>query len=785
MAACMVISQTAMLPLDQAKHQKSAIMVSAADTTDVGSIGVFDEETTAEIAEAIYESLEYGDENVDVSWITGAVIPRSSEVEDAYRAIYAETVTRWREENPDYWVESDEHISTVLFGFSEYDGCIESLKMNFYTVPVFTEWGAMGVFDAETTQAVAEALFIGMKDRVPSISVAGIEGTDIECTDEVKQTYYAIYSKVVSEFGYDVQAFKGTKMLLNEEEVITALYPEYIEVPDFSVLGAVTPLSEEVTQELAKAVYIGLRNHEEQINIQRVEGSQIAYSKINQALINIYACVVMGWDAGVLAQRQLTEFNLLEDLDALPGVEDKNRVRYLNPVYVLTRDDEVYYNMCKENTERLAKLVKDVDPAWSDAEKALYLYGVVTDYLTYNNTEKPEDGTINNTLKNGFTYCEGYAWMYGYLLNLIGVDNVPIKSNDNNHMWNLVKIDEGWYNVDTTCAEGRSPSISQFVGRSRYEFFLCNSVDILKATGARNTDLVTLNGISDPITEITYSNALWVTGDTSHPVQSKIVPFDGMWAMIQPVDKGANGEGRWVLFDFNEEGEAEIKVELGTYTSFWNYYDENGNRGDVTSGYGPHSAMQVFNGDLFITTADQIYQIQKKTSGDYSIKSIYTYPRDDAQFLGLGVNGDSLAVYLGQRRLSKEAVPSEVKIGLPADVTSFILPDSAAEEAQETTVTETTTTTAVTTTTTTTTTTAAPILVQGTGDADGSGRVDSTDLIVLNRWIMGTLSYDELMEINSDFFRDADMCCDGVIDAFDLVRLKRELLRYRPVYPTS
>ena len=111
----------------------------------------------------------------------------------------------------------------------------------------------------------------------------------------------------------------------------------------------------------------------------------------------------------------------------------------------------------------------------SEAEKLQYVHDYIVDKVTYD-TEITADGEISveedertfsqsvySVLCKNSTVCAGYAETLALLCNGLGVDAATITSDD--HMWNKVRIDDSWYNVDATWAD-QSETMYNYYGRS-------------------------------------------------------------------------------------------------------------------------------------------------------------------------------------------------------------------------------------------------------------------------------------------------------------------------------
>ncbi|MCL2698522.1 MAG: hypothetical protein FWE74_10650, partial [Oscillospiraceae bacterium] len=89
----------------------------------------------------------------------------------------------------------------------------------------------------------------------------------------------------------------------------------------------------------------------------------------------------------------------------------------------------------------------------SDFEKARIIYDWMTENVRYVNGRH----SIANALVGRGATCMGYTLAYGYLLTHAGVEAISFygavttnRASNAGHSWNLVKINGGWYHVDTT-----------------------------------------------------------------------------------------------------------------------------------------------------------------------------------------------------------------------------------------------------------------------------------------------------------------------------------------------
>ena len=125
----------------------------------------------------------------------------------------------------------------------------------------------------------------------------------------------------------------------------------------------------------------------------------------------------------------------------------------------------------------------------SDYEKALAVYRYIiinTDYQK----DLHNSAAIDGILIDHRGQCAGYARTTQYLLNRLGVEAGyiagEILSIRESHAWNMVKLDDIYYHVDTTWGDPVYTSAKQTKYQSiNYDYFALNDADMLRD---RNVD---------------------------------------------------------------------------------------------------------------------------------------------------------------------------------------------------------------------------------------------------------------------------------------------------------
>lgn len=96
-----------------------------------------------------------------------------------------------------------------------------------------------------------------------------------------------------------------------------------------------------------------------------------------------------------------------------------------------------------------------------------------------NNTVYDEDNVENshtayNLITTGKSICGGYSDIISIYLNMIGVQNYKITSE--NHIWNLVNLDGVWYHLDATWDDPVASDGKQYL---IHNFFMISTEELL------------------------------------------------------------------------------------------------------------------------------------------------------------------------------------------------------------------------------------------------------------------------------------------------------------------
>ena len=233
----------------------------------------------------------------------------------------------------------------------------------------------------------------------------------------VAENYY-YYEQLDSE----EQAVYDALLMLAEDPVSEDNYNVY--------LSSVDPSSEECLSNIARAYFALIFDHPELFWLYN----------------SCKASIGMGSDGSVVAGKY--------------------------PVYLYFGETfPEFEKMQSDFNDAAEDFLKDIDLTGSDREIALAIHDKLIELVTYDTDvleggeEKADDlahtayGALvaNSDGTQNYAVCDGYSLAYVYLLQQAGLDAILIggeagadKESAGGHAWSMVKIDDNWYEVDST-----------------------------------------------------------------------------------------------------------------------------------------------------------------------------------------------------------------------------------------------------------------------------------------------------------------------------------------------
>ena len=128
----------------------------------------------------------------------------------------------------------------------------------------------------------------------------------------------------------------------------------------------------------------------------------------------------------------------------------------------------------------------------SDYEIAIAIHDKIINDINYSYEADgitPEDDLWAHNIIGVFSkqgaVCEGYSKAYQILLNYFGIENIIVSGSADNdeHMWNLIKLDNNWYDVDVTWDDTLDGAIYYYFGLDNDTFNNTHTADTSEGTG--------------------------------------------------------------------------------------------------------------------------------------------------------------------------------------------------------------------------------------------------------------------------------------------------------------
>lgn len=515
--------------------------------------------------------------------------------------------------------------------------------------------------------------------------------------------------------------------------------PAYASMPDYSRLGAIGTFSQAMTQELAERIYLGMYHHDASVDLTTLESGRVLFETDKESLKNLFYTVAYSTRYGVLVDLHM-HYHYVQS--------------YVEPWYLsdltLTYSvpDMVYDAAFEDVEEKIDAILALVDPTWSDPEKALFLHDYFCihynyDYeRLYNPSLGSECYTAYGLLINNTAVCHGYAWLYNILMNDLGIESYFVSSAENNHAWNILRLDGNYYHIDCTYDDCEQRTTSQFglAGQVDHASFLkphtamissghkCSQYDWVLSTGELvwTTDN---SGVHVPglPTDNRFNEAFW------NNTRTGIYPYNGGWLVKEPDPNNLNAACYNLYYYHNDESESEWVQTILTDGNSW-YADAEHTR--TTPNY---STCVVDDDIIYYTTnsGSTVMAVTHRPGGnqyDYVWVWLFNLPEEKqaaGNIFGMKIEGDTLYYQVAP---TFRKTPVEFK----CDITAYREQVHAAAGAQP------------------------------QGDLNGDNQLDVLDVVGMARYLSGVDTVEDI-----ETRKRLDLVEDGVLDIFDFAMLKK------------
>lgn len=121
--------------------------------------------------------------------------------------------------------------------------------------------------------------------------------------------------------------------------------------------------------------------------------------------------------------------------------------------------------------ESAANILQGAEKKGTDYEKEVYVHDRLISRISYSKAAAMNQSAYS-ALVGGKTVCAGYARAFQYLMQKLGIPCYYCTGfAGENHAWNIIKLSDGYYNVDTTWDD---------TNPNTYIYFNCSDADYAK-----------------------------------------------------------------------------------------------------------------------------------------------------------------------------------------------------------------------------------------------------------------------------------------------------------------
>ncbi len=355
------------------------------------------------------------------------------------------------------------------------------------------------------------------------------------------------------------------------------------------------------------------------------------------------------------------------------------------------------FTMEKDEISKAQKLIDDecdkisasVPTDATDVEKVLFVHDYITSHYEYDTTY--QNRTLYTAVRDKKCVCQGYSYLFMYVMNkYFDIECTTVPSDTCQHMWNKVKIDDKWYNIDLT-SDDPLPNLSSL---ANHTYFLLSDEE-LKAVSASSVS--NSNGgsyVEEQDIHRTWNVNTWygepvITAEDDTYKDSIIHNVSGFVIFLDEKIYCFNDKNELSALDLSTNTFTPVYKDTSKY--YWYVY------GDNKSAYSSHFNVTVaYSGKLYFNSPNKVFEFDTKTN---TAKEIYEYTEipdiSKTYLFGLTVKDGNLC--------------AEYTTNLMNGVESFITIITAPKPTETPIVTETPTVTASPIPTETPTVTASPV----------------------------------------------------------------------------
>lgn len=159
-------------------------------------------------------------------------------------------------------------------------------------------------------------------------------------------------------------------------------------------------------------------------------------------------------------------FNSFDSINV--DIENNKKVTITNKKFY--SDEEIIYIKTYINEF----ITHNITEGMNDQTKIKLFHDHIVNNTVYDESGKENKYSAYNLLTEGKSICGGYSDIMSIYLNILGIQNYKISSD--NHIWNLINVDGAWYHLDATWDDPIANDGNQYL---IHNFFLISTAELL------------------------------------------------------------------------------------------------------------------------------------------------------------------------------------------------------------------------------------------------------------------------------------------------------------------
>lgn len=287
-----------------------------------------------------------------------------------------------------------------------------------------------------------------------------------------------------------------------------------------------------------------------------------------------------------------------------------------------------------------------IEKDMTDLQKVLIVHDYIAANYEYDKTY--ESRTLDTMVIQKKGVCQGYSYLFKYILNDLDIECVTVPSTAHSHMWNKVKLDDEWYNVDLTYDDPLYDSSTDSSTNISHKFFLLNDEEIKAADPDSHSAWNEYKW--DGTTPVETSDSTKYSNSVLHDIPKQTVYKDGDFYCF-------DSENNICAIEFEDNNLKKLYTDSSDFKWFTNeqhtsYYE------------GYYSAMVLYKGDIYFNSHNSVFKYNPDAN---KVTSVYEYTGEQAEIahiFGLKIRNGKLNIeYTSslQDNNIEKLIPIEIK----------------------------------------------------------------------------------------------------------------------------